>query len=219
MTDPNGSVIPNEAFVPVWSPGVSGKLLAKWYPNSLCDHSSMMWETEYIAFDTPMSSTSRTCKEASAQLRLHLSPVHTTPWNCVFSEPNKMWFREECHVRTIAEKIVDDDFWKTPGGVILALFIAFVCVFCLWWLSLCYRNRAVVGICDGMQQIDLDHRLAGTRRYGGRRQAPFKENDDDDDLIFSKSNNPEVGHAQHRDDSETRVRVGVSGGTRNIYEN
>ena len=124
-----------------------------------------------------------------------------------------MWFREECHVKTMVEKIVDDDFWKTPGGVVLALFIAFVCVFCLWWLSLCYRNRAVVGVCDGMQQIDMDNRLAGKRRRGGHQRVSLDDEDGDDDILYS---------SQPRK-SETRVRVGAGGrkgiSNSNIYDN
>lgn len=161
----------------------------------------MMWETKYVAFDTAVTTTSRTCNDATAQLRLHLSPVHATPWNCVFSESKNMWFREECHVKTLAEKIVDDDFWKTPGGVMLAFFIAFLCVFSLWWMSLCYRNRQFIGVCEGMRIIDFDNRLTGKRRYMASR-LPKEMEEDDDDLIHSLEETRVTVHGQGRNRGE-----------------
>lgn len=172
------------AYVPVWGPGVVGRLVAHWYPSSLCHSSSSLWETVYEAYDSPRVRTATTCADAKEQLISYLSPVHTTPWGCLYSEDKHLWFREECHVETKVEKFID--FWKTPGGVFLALTIAALSIFVLWWLSLCYRNRGVVGVCDGLRQLDFDRRVLLGHRRGIKDHKVL--DGPDDELIYEEPN-------------------------------
>lgn len=126
-------------------------------------------------------------------LRIHLGPVHTTEWGCVYSETSKGWFRDTCHVKTALETVIEDNFWRTPGGVFLALFIAAVCCFAIWWASLCYRSRKVVNVCEGLSELDMDRRLhyAGRWKRSKKRGERYNEDSDDDDIEVYNNQGPD----------------------------
>ena len=179
-----------------------GSLKTTWYTSSLCDAGSKLRTTTYTAYSDSRVSTSRTCKEALKYLRLYLGPTHSTEWGCLYSETHKGWFRDTCHVDTALEKVIRNDFWGTPGGVFLVMFISLACCFIIWWLSLCYRARKVVNICDGLREIDLDTRLHYAARFAKNKNTKKNnwqdDNDnDDDELIFNTNSN-----------TRTRVNVG-----------
>ena len=188
----------SDIFIPTWSPGVVGFLETTWYTSSLCDSASKLRTTTYIAYSDSRVSTSRTCEEARRNLRIYLGPTHSTEWGCLYSESHKGWFRDKCHVEAALEKVVR--FWGTPGGVFLIMFISLVCCFIIWWVSLCYRARKMVNICDGLREIDLDTRLQYAARYNNKKGAKkvWQNDNDDDELIFNSDNN----------NARTRVNVG-----------
>ena len=162
-----------------------------------------MRRTTYIAYNDNRVRTSLTCDEARRMLRVHLGPVHTTAWNCVYSESHKGWFRDTCHVKTSLEKVMEDDFWRTPGGVLLAIFIAAVCCFAIWWGSLCYRSRKLVNVCEGLQEIDLDRRLHYSAKWkrSKKRGGRYTDDSDDDDIQVYDNGNQESTRVVVRNDA------------------
>ena len=192
----------NTVYVPVWAPNIDGQLRSVWYTSSLCEPTSVVKSISYTAFTKFGSTTAHSCQQATATLERELGPIYKTPWGCVYSEKSSGWYRPECRVKTIPEQILQDDFWSTPGGVFLAIFIAFVCVFFLWWISLCYRTRKCIGVCAGMQEIDFDHRLLSRWRYGGRRRSKMGATDDDVLVYENGLNNPAYESDDSQDGSE-----------------
>ena len=145
----------NDSYIsPVWA-GDNGHLEARWYDNSRCYKDEYLEITYYRAFYGPVTASARSCKQAKDALAIHYGPVHSTPWDCIYSEKRHLWYHAKCDVHHIE----DDPFWSTAGGVVLAIFIAAASIFVLWWISLCFRVRRF-GLCfDLMRELDMDQSL------------------------------------------------------------
>tara|TARA_Y100000310_G_scaffold323950_1_gene385120 strand:- start:315 stop:743 length:429 start_codon:yes stop_codon:yes gene_type:complete len=123
------------------------------------------------------------CEQAEAGLLDVMGPVHGVDWGCYYSETQEGWFRPECEItshplRQAAESA--KNLWKTPGGVILILFIISMSIFLLWWGFRCYRAKR----CDWPWKVRHN---AFTARYS--KNTP-QDNDSDDDVNVYSGQQP-----------------------------
>jgi len=140
-----------------------------------------------------------TCEKAEAGLLDVMGPVHGVDWGCFYSETKEGWFRPECEItphplRAASEAA--ENLWKTPGGVVLILFIIAVSIFLLWWAFRCYRAKR----CDWPWKVRRGSYASA--RYSKKGSTPDHDSDDDVDVY----SNGQV----HTSDTDFAVDGGVA---------